>query len=85
MRCSNVYFGRDVQSPCKECTTETGRAVGCHATCERYSTWRNKLTEERDEIRAKKAEERSIDGYIIEKKQVRINKDTKFKKRKGIL
>jgi hypothetical protein len=36
-------------------------------------------------IRAKKAEERSIDGYIIEKKQVRINKDTKFKKRKGVL
>lgn len=21
---------------CKECTTETGRHVGCHATCERH-------------------------------------------------
>jgi hypothetical protein len=26
--------------PCKNCTTETGRCVGCHANCQGYLEWR---------------------------------------------
>ena len=29
-----------VNNPCKDCTAETGRTIGCQATCTRMPKWR---------------------------------------------
>ena len=29
------------QCPCKDCTKETGRAIGCHSKCEKYIKWKD--------------------------------------------
>lgn len=29
--------------PCKDCTFETGRKVGCHSKCNKYLEWRDWL------------------------------------------
>jgi hypothetical protein len=31
---------KQYECPCKTCTTETGRCVGCHADCIAYKEWR---------------------------------------------
>ena len=42
------------ENPCKGCTFETGRYVGCHSNCEKHKEWKKKCDEVRD-IRLKKA------------------------------
>lgn len=34
--------------PCKDCTTETGRHIGCHADCRAYMQWAGMEREQHD-------------------------------------
>ena len=29
-----------VTTPCKDCTPDTGRTLGCHSKCEKYIEWK---------------------------------------------
>lgn len=52
----------DKEKSCKDCPD---RKVGCHSTCEGYL----KRCKKRDEINAKKKEERGMYAYIAERRQ----------------
>lgn len=38
-------------APCKDCTKETGRHLGCHDRCPRYQDWKAELTAGREALR----------------------------------
>lgn len=38
------------ECPCRYCTQDTGRCVGCHATCTKYIEWR-KLKDSYNRVR----------------------------------
>lgn len=40
-----------LKNPCGNCTKETGRSIGCHATCKKYIDWsyNNELIKEKKE------------------------------------
>lgn len=40
----------DNTCPCKGCTTDTGRSVGCHAECVKYAGWDKARKEEKKEL-----------------------------------
>lgn len=39
---------------CYNCTSETGRKPGCHATCEKYNAWRDKLNQAKEKEQIEK-------------------------------
>lgn len=41
-------------TPCRFCTTETGRSSDCHSTCEKYLNWREEHEENRQKIKEAK-------------------------------
>jgi hypothetical protein len=47
-------------NPCKNCTSETGRKVGCHSTCGKYIEWK-KGSEKR---RIERNKRHDYSGYI---------------------
>lgn len=64
--------------PCKECTTETGRCVGCHGTCKPYIQW-NK--HQKDCKRAVK-EKRDLHNAVSEIHEHRVRVQKHYKKQK---
>ena len=42
-------------NPCKGCTAETGRIIGCHASCDKYKIFKSSLEELNSRIRATKS------------------------------
>ena len=56
---------------CKDCTPETGRHVGCHATCATYMKAQKDHINEKRYINTQKYENRQIMGYFAEDKERR--------------
>ena len=56
---------------CKDCTPETGRHAGCHATCSAYLMEKENHITEKRMINQKKYESRQIMGYFAEDKERR--------------
>lgn len=51
--------------PCKECTTETGRSMLCHAECEKYISWKAEREERlREEFIVKESRANLINHKI---------------------
>lgn len=64
--------------PCKTCTVDTGRHVGCHGTCEPYIIWHNNLRS----IKEAYKKENDIDKAVTSLKDKRIKSLTHYKKQK---
>lgn len=60
---------------CRDCTTE--RHVGCHGTCKRYISAKEKHDKKQAEIRKKKTDEWMVVGYEIDA-VTRMKKSHKF-------
>ena len=41
------------ENPCKNCTFDTGRYIGCHTNCEKHRKWKEKF----DGIKEKRKQE----------------------------
>lgn len=51
---------------CRYCTTETGRKVGCHGTCEKYIKERAEHNQEKNRIFNEKVRNNVMVGYITD-------------------
>ena len=60
-------------SPCKECTSETGRHPGCHPTCKSYLEYKVQHEEAKEKIRKEKAKLAVFDSYAAAR-SVKIKK-----------
>lgn len=49
-------------NPCYSCVD---RVPGCHAKCDRYTSWKEHHSEIKDKIRDEKLKERDIDSVAI--------------------
>lgn len=55
-------------SPCRNCTAETGRSATCHGdgTCYKYAKWKAEQIEEQRRIRTMQEELNTMRNYKVE-------------------
>lgn len=80
---SNFLFDRCATiNCCKDCTTETGRSIGCHSICEKYLEQRKARNEvQKSKFEQKQKNDMFIDIYYKRNKRIEnIRKQSKTKK-----
>lgn len=64
-----------MRAPCFECPA---RAVGCHASCNQYKQYREKVAEAKENSRT----DRSFYRYLLDRKEERLELEHKNRRKK---